>query len=252
MVRQKITFSFRFATKFECLKTLLALGEFKPLGPSNIPSWALQDAASELAEIICFLLNEFLKTGTLPAELKRTEITQLFIKGELDDPLNYRPLSLTLTIAKVFESPIKQQIGEFVLKNALLSKAQFSFRKRFSTTVALIYLTEKIRCSETEKKITEAAFLDLSKAFNSINRELMIQKLSILGFLIPAQKLITSYLSNRTQRVIINKVKSGWIEVAQGNPQGTVLVPLLFNLYVNDLSNFLSCETIQYADDTVL
>ena len=80
----------------------------------------------------------------------------------------------------------------------------------------------------------------------------MIQKLSILGFSIPAQNLITSFFSNRTQRVIINNVKSGWIEVAQGVPQGTVLGPLLFNLYVNDLSNFLSCETIQYADETVL
>ena len=105
---------------------------------------------------------------------------------------------------------------------------------------------------QKREKNYAAAFLDLSKAFDSINHELMIQKLSILGFSIPAQNLITSYLSNRTQRVIINNVKSGWIEVAQGVPQGTVLGPLLFNLYVNDLSNFLSYETIQYADDPVL
>ena len=78
MVRQKNTFSFRFVTKFECLKTLLALGKFKPLGLSTIPSWALRDAASELAEPICFLLNEFIKTETFPAELKRADITPLF------------------------------------------------------------------------------------------------------------------------------------------------------------------------------
>ena len=131
MVRQKNTFSFRFVTKFECLKTLLALGKFKPMGPSTIPSWALRDAAKELAEPICFLLNEFIKTETLPAELKRADITPLFKKGDIDDPLNYRPISLTPALAKVFESVIKQQIDEYVHKNALLSKTQFGFRKNF-------------------------------------------------------------------------------------------------------------------------
>ena len=85
-----------------------------------------------------------------------------------------------------------------------------------------------------------------------MNHELMIRKLFILGFLIPAQNLITSYLSDRTRRFVLNNVKSGWIKVAQGVPQGTVLGPLLFNLYVNDVCSFLSCETIQNADDRVL
>ena len=82
MVRRKNTFSFKFLTKFECLKTLLALGNFKPLGPSIIPLWVLRDAASELAEPICFLLNEFIKTETFPAELKRADITPLHLKKE--------------------------------------------------------------------------------------------------------------------------------------------------------------------------
>ena len=153
------------------------------MGPSTIPSLALRDAASELAEPICFLLNEFIKTETFPAELKIADITPLFKKLDLDDPLNYRPISLTPSLARVFdESLLMQQIDECVHKNALLSKTQFGFRKKFSTTDALSYLTEKIRCHENKEKITAAAFLDLSKAFDSINHELMIQKLSILGF----------------------------------------------------------------------
>ena len=112
MVKQKIAFSFSLVTKFECLKALLALGKFEPLGPSTFPSWALRDAASELAEPICFLLNEFIKTDAFPAELKRADSTPLFKKGDLDDPLNYRPVSLAPALAKVFESLFKQQIDE--------------------------------------------------------------------------------------------------------------------------------------------
>ena len=97
-----------------------------------------------------------------------------------------------------------------------------------------------------------SSILNLSKAFDTIKSQAHHSKLSILEFSIPDQNLITSYLSKRTQRVITNNVKSGWIEVAQGVPQVTVLGPLLFNPYVSDLSHFLSGETIQYADDTVL
>ena len=157
MVRQKTPFLLD-VTKFECLKTLLALGKFKPLGPSTIPSRALRDAASELAGPICFLLNEFIKTETFPAELKRADITPLVRKGDLDDPLNYRPISLTPALAKVFESLIKQQIDEYVHKNALLSQTQFGLRKKISTTDALAYLTEKYNDNKNEKQLLQQHF----------------------------------------------------------------------------------------------
>ena len=100
------------------------------MSPCTIPSWELRDAAGELTEPICFLLNELIKTETLPTELKRADITPFFKKGYLDDPLNYLPISLSPALAKVFESVIKQQIDENVHKNALLSKTQFGFRKK--------------------------------------------------------------------------------------------------------------------------
>ena len=229
MVRQKITFSFRLDTKFECLKALLALGKFKPLGPSTFPSWALRDAASELAEPICFLLNEYIKTEAFPAELKRADSTPFFKNGDLDDPLNYRPISLTPALAKVFESLSKQQIDEYVHKNVLLSKIVGFQKKVFYNRCARLF-NRKNTMQQKLEKVTVIAFLDLSKAFDFINLELMIQKLAILGFSILTQNLITSYLSNRTQRVIMNNVKSEWSVVVQGVPQGTVLGPLLFNL----------------------
>ena len=151
---------------------------------------------------------------------------------------------LTPALAKVFESLIKQQIDEYVLKNALLSKTQFGFRIKFCKADALVYLTEKIRCNNNEKKITAAANLDLSKALDSINHELMIQKLSILGFSLPAQNLNTSYLLNRKQRVIIINVKSGWIEMAPGVLQGRVLGPL-WSIYMLMISAIF-CHVKQY------
>ena len=113
-------------------------------------------------------MNEIIKTETFPAEIKRTDITPLFKKGELDDPLNYRPISLTPALAKTFESLIKQQIDESVYKNALLSKTQFGFRKKFSITDAVVYLTGKNTMQQKQEKNTVAEFLDLPKAFDSL------------------------------------------------------------------------------------
>ena len=100
--------------------------------------------------------------------------------------------------------------------------------------------------------VVTAAFLDLSKAFDSIDHLLLLEKLKHLGFSSSAILFIKSYLSNRHQQVVISEAESDWLEVRQGVPQGTVLGPLLFNLYVIDLPNFINCSLIQYADDAVV
>ena len=120
-------------------------------GSATNPSWAWPDTASELVEPICFLLNEFIRTETFPAELKRTDIPPLFKKG-LDDPLKYRPISLTPALAKVFESLIKQQIDEYIHKNSLLSKTQFC------AADALVYLSEKNPMQQKRKNYCGSYF----------------------------------------------------------------------------------------------
>ena len=245
-------FSFRFFTTFECRKALNNLNKNKPLGPSTIPAWALKDGAHILAEPLCFLFNGFLKQNKFPSLLKLANITPIHKKGDTENPLNYRPISITPALSKVLEILIKDQIEEHLSKYNLLSKTQFGFRKKFSTIDALVYLTETVRQKLDEKKVVPAAFLDLSKAFDSIDHSVLLEKLKHLGFSSSAILFIKSYLTNRHQRVVIPEAESDWLEVRQGVPQGTVLGPLLFNLYVNDLPNFINCSLIQYADDAVV
>ena len=124
---------------------------------------------------------------------------------------------------------------------------QFGFRKNISTQDALVYVTENIRNQIDSKKIVHAALLDLSKAFDSISHEVLIEKMLSFGFSNGANALIASFLNKRIQRINVNGIFPDWIEIKRGVPQG----PLLFNLYVNDIQERLyeGCTLIQYADD---
>ena len=141
--------------------------------------------------------------------------------------------------------------------NDVMNPLQFGFRKGFSTHDALLNLTESIRYEIDKNKIVHCALLDLSKAFDSICHQKLLSKLSQTGFDNNAVKMIAHYLTNRYQRVNVNGVFSSWYKVKRGFPQGTVLGPLLFNLYVNDFAAQIAIESnntkiIQYADDCLL
>ena len=178
-------------------------------------------------------------------------ITPIHKKGDTENPLIYRPISVTPALSKVLEILTKDQIEEHLTKYNLLSKTQFGFRKKFSKIDALVYLSETVR-QNLMKKVVTAAFLDFSKAFDSIDHSLLLEKLKHLGFSSLAILFIKSYLSNRHQRVVIPEAESDWLEVKQGVPKSTVLGPLLFKLYVTDLPSFINCSLIKYADDAVV
>ena len=186
--------------------------------------------------------------------MKKAIVTPIFKKGQPNDPTNYRPISVTSALAKLLEMVLCSQIREYLKCNHTLNDTQFGFRKHFSTTDALLYTTETIRTHVDKGKYVSGLFLDLSKAFDSISHPILIDKLGSIGFSNNASGLIQNYLTNRIQRVKVNNVLSDWITVKQGVPQGTILGPLLFLLYVNDISLIVPhhCQIIQYADDTFI
>ena len=186
--------------------------------------------------------------------MKHALVTPIYKKGDREDPCNYRPISKTPALSKIFEKVLRKQMNEYLEENQLLSETQFGFRARFSTTDALFHATETIRKNSDDGKNVAAAFLDLSKAFDSISHEIVLNKLKQYNFDLITISMIRSFLSERYQKVTLPNCHSDWIKLYQGVPQGTVLGPLLFNIYVNDMQNEVQndCNLLQYADDTMV
>ena len=137
-------FSLQPISLFDCKKHLKRLNKNKPLGPSNIPAWALKDCLNLLAEPLCFMINAFIEEGKFPEHLKQAHVIPIYKKGDNEDPDNYRPISITSSLAKVFEQILREQMNEYLERNNLLGPLQFGFRAKYSTTDALLYATENI------------------------------------------------------------------------------------------------------------
>ena len=186
--------------------------------------------------------------------MKHALVTPIYKKGDREDPCNYRPISITPALSKIFEKVLRKQMNEYLEENQLLRETQFGFRVRFSTTDALLYATETIRKYLDDSENVAAVFLDLSKAFDSISHEILLNKLKQINFDPMSISMIRSFLSERYQKVTLPNCHSDWIKLYQGVPQVTILGPLLFNIYVNDMQHEVQndCNLLQYADDTMV
>lgn len=243
-------------TPIDANTTLKAIDSIKgksSCGVDNISPNLMKLAKNELAAPLTFLINKSFKTKTFPDNLKIAKITPVYKKGDPKLVDNYRPISLLPAFSKVFERIIHNQLSDYFTTNKLLSKAQYGFRSGHSTEMASLELTDRILDIMNSDKIPFCIFMDLSKAFDTIDYDILLSKLNHYGLSESALSLFRSYLQNRKQFVTIEGIDSERNDITTGVPQGSILGPLLFIIYINDLCSASTIlDILSYADDTTL
>lgn len=206
-----------------------------------------------ICEPLSIIFNKCIAQGKWPEHFKKAEVIPIFKAGEKSKTNNYRPISLISNLAKIFERMIHNRFTEFFNEFNIISNNQFGFRKGTGCDNALASITEFIYNRLDLTKPVIATFLDLAKAFDTVNHEILYDKLYRLGIRGLALDLIKSYLKNRIQVVNVNGNISSCEYLNIGVPQGSILGPLLFLIYINDLLDSIpNCIIVSYADDTVI
>ena len=225
----------------------------KASGPFSVPSKILKTHKEALLKPLTAIVNKSLSEGTFPNLLKSATVVPIFKKNDKEKCSNYRPISLLSNLSKIFERAMYDRIELFLDEFEIIYSKQFGFRKKYSTNHALISIVEQVRKNMDNKIFSCGVFVDLEKAFDTVNHGILIEKLNHYGICNNASNWILSYLCNRSQHVKLNGAESTNKNVTCGVPQGSILGPLLFIIYINDMHKaLLNSKVFHFADDTNL
>ena len=238
----------------EILKKIWSLRRGAAAGPDGIGPAFLQDYHKALVPALQVLFRKVLDEGVAPVGWRQANVTPIFKKGSKSDPGNYRPVSLTSVTCKVFESILRDNIVNHLESNKLLNASQHGFMRGKSCTTNLVEYLDLVTRALDEGKAMDTVFLDFAKAFDKVPTRRLLAKLEAHGVEGKVHRWIAAWLENREQRVVLNEEASTLSKVLSGVPQGSVLGPILFLIFINDIDQQVGRNTTikKFADDTKL
>lgn len=246
-------FSFNLVDESTVINTIDKLKPKSSCGADRLSNKLVKLIKHEVSKPVMLIINQSFQTGVFPDKLKLAKVIPIHKKNDKTILDNYRPVSILPSLSKIFEKIMYNQLYNHFLSNKLFFNSQYGFRSQHSTELAALELIDKIVTKMDQNEIPLNIYLDLSKAFDTLDHKILMDKLSYYGITGSSFNLIKDYLSNRRQYVEFEEMTSDFCYIETGVPQGSILGPLLFIIYLNDLVNATkNFYPIIYADDTAL